>query len=113
MFVKYPQHRGAEQKASALRFVSEDGVIAAALRLPQLITTRERLLADIRRKLDGAAKAFLLSLHDTNPDFGAIGLPQASELPAVQWKLLNLRKLKDQNPRKHEEHRVEIERLFL
>jgi len=30
----------------------------------------------------------------------------------VKWKLLNLQKLKAQNPRKHEQQRAEIESLF-
>jgi hypothetical protein len=51
---------------------------------------------------------FLLSLHDGEPDFEAIGLPQAANLPAVRWKLLNLAKLKEQNLEKHAEQRRAI-----
>ena len=54
---------------------------------------------------------FLLSLHDGEPDFKAIGLPQAAELPAVRWKLLNLEKLKARNPEKHAEQRRKIEEI--
>ncbi|MDI7865296.1 hypothetical protein MRS76_25715 [Rhizobiaceae bacterium n13] len=66
---------------------------------------------DLLVRLDDKAMRFLLSLHDGEPDFDAIGLPQAAELPAVRWKLLNLEKLRSQNPDKHAEHRLEIEGL--
>ncbi|MGV1964182.1 hypothetical protein [Agrobacterium sp. 22-222-1] len=54
---------------------------------------------------------FLLSLHDGEPDFEVIGLPQAAMLPAVRWKILNLEKLKAQNREKHAEQRRVIEGL--
>ena len=65
-----------------------------------LIKTRVRLHADIRERLAGDVAAFLLSLHDAEPDFDMIGVPHASLLPAVRWKLLNLRRLKGENPEK-------------
>jgi len=79
--------------------------------LDDLKAASSRMTADILAKLDDRAMSFLLSLHDGEPDFGAIGLPQAAELPAVRWKLLNLQKLKDQNPAKHAEQRREIENI--
>ena len=44
-----------------------------------------------------------------------MGNPEVSHalaLPAVRWKILNLQKLKNDNPAKHAEQRGEIERLF-
>ena len=55
-----------------------------------LIETRRRLHADIGSRLSGEVSAFLISLHDAEPDFGLIGLPEAANLPAVRWKLMNL-----------------------
>jgi len=40
---------------------------------------------------DGAAQ-FLRTLVDGAPDFDAIGLPSASELPTVQWEIRNILK---------------------
>ncbi len=34
-------------------------------------------------------------------DFSLIGLPQAEQLPAVQWKMVNLQRLMAENPSKH------------
>lgn len=77
-----------------------------------LENVRSRLIADIRNALTGEFAQFLLSLHDGEPDFNLIGLPAAELLPAVQWKLLNLRRLKNENPVKHEELRGRLEELL-
>lgn len=94
-------------------FVQEfEGMTNIPVTLADLEQTRERLFADIRARLDDKARTFLLSLHDGEPDFTAIGLPQAAALPAVRWKLLNLNKLIAANPDKHAEQRAELEQLF-
>ena len=80
--------------------------------LEALAEAGRRLHADIRSRLRGDVAAFLLSLHDAEPDFGRIGLPEAADLPAVRWKLVNLKKLKDADPRKHAAQRAALESLF-
>lgn len=70
------------------------------------------MVSDIRDRLRGNVAAFLLSLHDAQPDFNLIGLPQAEDLPAVRWKCLNLERLKSDNPDKHAEQRLLLEALF-
>ncbi|MFC5583800.1 nucleotidyl transferase AbiEii/AbiGii toxin family protein [Nitratireductor kimnyeongensis] len=93
-------------------FVAEfDGMTTHEVSLTELLDVRKRLVGDIAARLDEPVRHFLLSLHEGEPDFNVIGLPDAINLPAVQWKLLNLRKLKEQNPEKHAEHRQEIESL--
>ena len=77
-----------------------------------LVEAGRRLYEDIKSRLTGSVAGFLLSLHDAEPDFGLIGLSEAAELPAVRWKLINLERLKRQNPKKHLEQRDALERLF-
>ena len=77
-----------------------------------LIETRARLYADIRERLTGDIATFLLSLQDAEPDFDLINLPIAAELPAIRWKLVNLEKLKEENPEKHAAQRGALEDLF-
>ncbi|WP_049730541.1 nucleotidyl transferase AbiEii/AbiGii toxin family protein [Rhizobium ecuadorense] len=89
-----------------------DGMTVEKVSLDELLDVRERFLSDIRARLDDKARTFLLSLHDGDPDFEVIGLPHALALPAVRWKILNLQKLRNDNPPKHAEQREEIERLF-
>jgi len=78
----------------------------------ELADTRERLHADIRGRLTGDTAEFLLSLHDAEPDFDLIGLPDSSSLPAVRWKLMNLEKLKRDNPEKHAAQREGLKHIF-
>ncbi len=89
-----------------------EGMTRTPVDLAALTDTRARLFADLRTRLDNPARTFLLSLHDGAPDFDAINVPKAAELPAVRWKLINLNKLKTENPVKHEEQRGELEKLF-
>ena len=88
------------------------GMTREGIALSDLETARTRLVADVRRRLTDNTAAFLLSLHDAEPDFALIDLPQAERLPAVQWKLLNLRKLKAENPAKHAEQGEMLKALF-
>lgn len=84
----------------------------APVALAELKEARDRLNTDLLARLDNNAMKFLLSLHDGEPDFECIGLPKAADLPAVRWKLVNLRKLKEQNPQKHAQQRRAIENLL-
>lgn len=93
-------------------FVAEfDGMTTYEVSLAELLDVRERLTEDIAARIDEPVRNFLLTLHEGEPDFNAVGLPKAVDLPAVQWKLLNLRKLKEQNPEKHSELLRAIEEL--
>ncbi|SFA94430.1 hypothetical protein SAMN03159496_01089 [Rhizobium sp. NFR07] len=110
-----PAHELLTPSLSALDepFVREFvGMTTIPVTLQDLADTRDRLLTDIRARLDASTHRFLTTLHDGAPDFEAIGLPQAASLPAVRWKLLNLNKLSTENPKKHKAHRDELEKLF-
>ncbi|MCX7324101.1 MAG: hypothetical protein NTZ14_06610 [Hyphomicrobiales bacterium] len=88
------------------------GMTTIPVTLDDLIATRELLIADIGARYDANAQRFLTTLHDGEPDFEAIGLRQAAELPAVRWELLNLKKLSAENPDRHKAHREELDKLF-
>ncbi len=88
------------------------GMTRRPISLEELAGTREQLITDIQARLDEPARRFLLSLHDAEPAFETIGLPQAADLPAVRWKLLNLRKLMEQNPPKHAAQKEALEAVF-
>jgi len=60
----------------------------------------------------GNIARFLLSLHDGQLDFGLIGFSQVSHLPAIRWKLMNLQKLKKDNPGKHAQQREALRALL-
>lgn len=88
------------------------GMTREPVELEELRATRKHLIEDIRTRLDANVTDFLLSLHDATPDFNAIGLPQAAELPAVRWKLQNLQRLLAENPEKHAAQREALKELL-
>lgn len=88
------------------------GMTKTAVSLDELLNTRKRMIADIQSRFDENAKRFLLTLHDGTPDFEAIDRARAANLPAVRWKLMNLEKLRKDNPDKHAEQRGALEALF-
>lgn len=89
-----------------------EGMTSRAVSIDELDATRDQLIQDIHSRLDDAARRFLLTLHDAEPDFAAIDLPQAADLPAIRWKLQNLKRLIGENPGKHAEQREDLETLF-
>ena len=89
-----------------------EGMTKTSVSLDELLATRKKLIADIQSRLDRSAGRFLLSLHDGTPDFGAIDRTRAADLPAVRWKLLNLKRLIRDNPEKHAEQKGQLERLL-
>ncbi|MCP1469362.1 hypothetical protein J3E64_001037 [Sphingobium sp. OAS761] len=86
-----------------------DGMTIEHVPLQTLLAARDRLFRDVADRATGGAAEFLLSLHDGEPDFGLVGHPAAADLPAIKWKLLNLRKLRDSNPQKHADQRGRLE----
>ena len=87
------------------------GMTRDPVSMEDLDETRRRLHADVQERLTGDIAAFLLSVHDAEPDFDLIGFPHAGKLPAVRWKLLNLEVLKRDNPSKHAAQRSALEAL--
>ncbi len=74
---------------------------------------RENLVATIHRNLTDRDKAFLLNFKNVTPDWSIYNFER---FPSINWKLLNLQKLKDKNPDKHREQyeilRKELESEF-
>jgi predicted nucleotidyltransferase component of viral defense system len=60
--------------------------------------TREILIQKVKQSLTEKDRAFLLGANDLAPDWS---IHSFEKFPAVQWKLQNLSKLKNQNPEKH------------
>ena len=62
--------------------------------------TRKKLVQEIKIRLTEQDKIFLLGIKSVTPDWSVYNF---GHFPAVQWKLQNLKKLKNTNPKKHEE----------
>jgi predicted nucleotidyltransferase component of viral defense system len=65
-------------------------------------STRKTLVENIKERLTDDDKKFLLSFKTGMPEWDLFPYALIEELPAVKWKLLNIRKIKKINPKKHE-----------
>ncbi len=102
-------HRLDVDRAFAQDF---EGMTREPVPLDKLLSARETLIHDLQQRLHGAAADFLRSVHATTPDFSLIDLPQAEQLPALKWKLINLRRLKDYDPSKHADQARELDQVL-
>ena len=68
--------------------------------LPELLAVRQRLLEELIPSLDADERAFLISVKTGELDWEVLDLDHLSQLPAIQWKLINVRKMA---PDKHAE----------
>jgi hypothetical protein len=61
--------------------------------LDELVTLQAELPTMLRQSLDEDERAFLLSLTRGNPEWERLGIEHLAQLPALQWKLLNIRQM--------------------
>lgn len=74
-------------------------------------STRERLVKDIPSLLHDNDRKLLLSVKKGAPDWGLFPIAGLDRMPAVQWKLENINKLK-KNIKKHAEQLKELEAVL-
>ena len=80
-----------------------DGMTAEPVPLDALLATRERLLRELQEGLDENERRFLLSLVSGGPDWSLMGVAHLEQLPGIRWKLHNLARLRESNPKKFAE----------
>ncbi len=69
------------------------GMTRDAVPVQALCETREKLVSLIREELDADEKRFLVSMKQGEPQWDALGIAHLRELPALQWKLQNIRRM--------------------
>ena len=69
------------------------GMTAVPVRFEDLLDAREKLISVLRNDLTGAEKNFLVSIKEMNPQWKLLKLDGIERLPAIQWKLANIRKM--------------------
>lgn len=72
-------------------------------------TARKQLIAFVNTMLSEEDQAFLVSFEEGDPQWEKSAYSDFSDFPSVQWKLLNIKKLKTQNLEKHSR---ELKRLL-
>ena len=88
------------------------GMAREPLAFDDLLAVRERLQSELPAALTPEHRHFLISLVEAEPlwDFGPF--PHLSEMPAIRWKLENLKKLKRANPKKFLEQSNQLKNRF-
>jgi hypothetical protein len=74
--------------------------------------TRERLIGEIHQGLTDDHRAFLISFKEGEPDWNLFPLPALNAMPAIRWKLADIRKLRDHNASKHAKQLLALKETF-
>lgn len=69
------------------------GMTIQSTSVSELEQTREAMIARIHEMLSDRHRDFLLGFKRGEPDWKLLKLPGVEHLPAVQWKLLNVRRM--------------------
>lgn len=75
-----------------------DGMPTEPVGLDVLLETRMRLRAELLQRLTGNQRRFLTGLTRAQPDWTLLQCRHAAELPALRWKLANLRTFQKRRP---------------
>lgn len=74
--------------------------------------TRKQLIEIINKSFTQEDKELIYSFEKGDPNWDLFPYEVVKELPAVQWKLLNIRKLKKENPGKHKQLMSALEKVL-
>lgn len=85
------------------------GMTTEDIALETLLKSRERLFKELPERLKANHRRFLIGLARAEPDWSLLKCQHAASLPALQWKLTNLQKLKKTNSQKLEEQANALE----
>jgi predicted nucleotidyltransferase component of viral defense system len=81
------------------------GMTTDPVSLGALVEIQRQLPEELVTQLDDDERAFLLSMKRGDPDWTRLGFDHLEQLPALQWKLQNIRTMR------REKHRQMVERL--
>ncbi len=85
------------------------GMTEEPVALAELVEIQHRLPRMIVSGLDDDERQFLLSLKQGDPEWSRLGFDHLEQLPALQWKLQNIRKM---DPDKRRETLERLERAL-
>lgn len=69
------------------------GMTTEPVSLDALVEVQHALAGQVREALDENEKAFLLSVKRGEPDWDCVGIEHLQDLPALRWKVMNVRKM--------------------
>lgn len=95
-----PMHELLPPQVNSMKDSYENEFVGMTTRnvsIDELEETRTRLFTELPLALDEAERKFLHSIHRLDPDWNLLGIPGIEKLPAIEWKLVNLQRLKEGN----------------
>lgn len=69
------------------------GMTLDPVTIDELVDARHDLVERLVPSLDDGEKTFLLSMKSGDPDWDVLGIEGLEMMPALQWKLINIRKM--------------------
>lgn len=85
------------------------GMARTEIALEKLEAVQQSLAQELVASLDNDERAFLLSVKQGEPDWDLLGIDNLERFPAIQWKLMNIRKM---NPEKHTAALEKLKRIL-
>lgn len=85
------------------------GMAVEEIGYDNLIAARETLIETVKKELTGDEKVFLVSLKEGQPKWSVMGIAGIEKLPAIQWKLENIQKMRK---KKHAEYLEKLKRIL-
>jgi len=88
------------------------GMTREFVALDDLLEARRRLMGELPRLLTPTQRSFLQGLVRAEPDWSLMACGHLESMPAIRWKLENLRRLKRTNRRKFSEQEALLSTNF-
>jgi predicted nucleotidyltransferase component of viral defense system len=92
-----PIHELLDPKRKDVRRVYEQefaGMPIEEITYNDLIGARDTVIETLRKELTAEERTFLISIKSGEPNWSVMGLKDIEKLPALQWKLFNIRKMR-------------------
>ena len=94
------------------RFRAEfEGMTMTAIDFEDLASVRQSMVTALQAHFTERDHTFLISFKQEKPDWSLFDHPAVADLPAVQWKQLNISRLA-QNPAKHAEQLAKLNQVL-
>ena len=71
------------------------GMARDPIDLGELLKTRDILVKKVRDELTDNERSFLISIKSGEADFALLDMPDIERLPGLQWKIQNVRRMKE------------------
>lgn len=88
------------------------GMTVEAVTLDKLLETRERLFHELPAALDDKEREFLRTFIRSTPDWSLLDVPHLEKLPAIRWRLQNLKHLSKKSPERFRELAEALDEAF-